>query len=259
MNVILWKPLIILVFSMGNYTVNCDFGGALFSRFTLGVQELIKHPLEELDQNYQGLFDYIFVQSPLPSSQVVYTNRFISAYEDSKLLPPNDKVLIDKIISKLTIHPDIKVNPQITDKTLGIHIRLTDLMVADVRYNQNPYTTEDIIETTSKIMESGEYDNIFIASDNTESLEKFSKKFDFIYNDSKFIYHQEVDPTRDSGNLWVEEIFTHQEGSKDFMQEAFLDMYSLSKCGGLIRVGSNLAVSSLMFSNSIKKVYGYTL
>lgn len=130
-------------------------------------------------------------------------------------------------------------------------------MAADTRYLHHPYTTEDIIESTYNIMESGDYDNIFIASDNIESLEKFDKKFNFICNNSQFIYHQEVDPTRDSDYLWLERFETPQEETKAFVQEAFLDMYSLSKCGGLIRIGSNLAISSLMFSSTINKVYGY--
>jgi hypothetical protein len=243
-----------------NYIVNCNFGSGVFSRFTLGIQELIKHPLDNLDQvyfDYQGTFNYVFEQSFPLFAKIIHTHKDISAYNGDGLLPPNNKVLIDKIISKLKIHPDIKVNPQITNRTLGIHIRLTDLMTADVRYNQNPYTTEDIIESTYKIMESGDYDNIFIASDNIESLEKFDKKFNFIHNSSQFIYHQEVDPTRDSDYLWLERFETPQEETKAFVQEAFLDMYSLSKCGGLIRIGSNLAVASLMFSNTIDKVYGY--
>ena len=243
-----------------NYIVNCNFGSGIFSRFTLGMQELIRHPLENLNTvyfDYQGTFDYVFDQSIPLSSKTIYTHKDIASYSAKGFLPPNDQTKFDLIVDKLKIHPDIKVNPQITNKTLGIHIRLTDLMTADIRYNFNPYTTEDIIKTTSKIMESGKYDNIFIASDNTESLEKFDKKFNFIHNNTQFIYHQEVDPTRDSDYLWLGRFETPQEETKSFMQEAFLDMYSLSKCGGLMRVGSNLAATSLMFSKTIKKVYGY--
>ena len=243
-----------------NYIVNCNFGSGVFSRFTLGIQELIRHPLDNLNQvyfDYQDTFNYVFDQSLPSPAKVIYTHKDISAYNDNGFLPVNDKPLINQIVNKLKIHPDIKVNPQITDRTLGIHIRLTDLMTADIRYNNNPYTTEDIIESTYNIMESGDYDNIFIASDNTESLEKFDKKFNFIHNNSQFIYHQEVDPTRDSDYLWLERFETPQEETKAFVQEAFLDMYSLSKCGGLMRIGSNLAVASLMFSNTINKIYGY--
>lgn len=243
-----------------NYIVDCDFGSGIFSRFTLGIQELIRHSLEDLNQiyfDYQGTFDYVFDQSIPLFSKTVYTHPNIPSYADNCLLPPEDKVLINQVINKLDIHPDINVNSQITNRTLGVHVRLTDLMTADVRYQNNPFTTEDIIQTTYKIMESGRYDNIFVASDNIESLEKFDKALDFIHNGSKFIYHQEVDPTRDSDNLWLERFETPQEESKEFIQEAFTDMYSLSKCGGLLRVGSNLAVASLMFSNSIKNVYKY--
>jgi len=243
-----------------NYIVNCDFGSGIFSRFTLGIQELIRHPLDNLDQvyfDYQSAFDYVFDQSLPPSAKVIYTHKNIAPYSGDGFLPVKDKPLINQIVNKLKIHSDIKVNPQITDKTLGIHIRLTDFMAADTRYLHHPYTTEDIIESTYNIMESGDYDNIFIASDNIESLEKFDKKFNFICNNSQFIYHQEVDPTRDSDYLWLERFETPQEETKAFVQEAFLDMYSLSKCGGLIRIGSNLAISSLMFSSTINKVYGY--
>lgn len=243
-----------------NYTIDCTFGSGVFSRFTLGVQELIKHPLGNLETlyfDYQGTFDYVFDQTQIPNSTLINTHKDISAYSGEGFLPSSDSELIKQAISKIKIHPDIVVNPKITEKTLGIHIRLTDLMAADVRYNVDPYTTEDIIKTTHKILEKGEYDNIFIAGDNIESLEKFDKEFDFIHNSSKFIYHQEVDPTRDSDYLWLERFETPQEETKQFVQEAFLDMYSLSKCGGLVRIGSNLAVSSLMFSDSIKNVYGY--
>jgi hypothetical protein len=243
-----------------NYIVNCNFGSGVFSRFTLGIQELIRHPLDNLNQvyfDYQDAFNYVFDQSLPSTSKVIYTHKDISAYNGNGFLSVKDTPLINQIVNKLKIHPDIKVNPQITDRTLGIHIRLTDLMAADIRYNDNPYTTEDIIESTYNIMESGDYDNIFIASDNIESLEKFDKKFNFIHNNSQFIYHQEVDPTRDSDYLWLERFETPQEETKAFVQEAFLDMYSLSKCGGLMRIGSNLAVASLMFSNTINKIYGY--
>ena len=36
-------------------------------------------------------------------------------------------------------------------------------------------------------------------------------------------------------------------------------MYSLSKCGGILRGGSNLGNAALMFSNTITENYNYDL
>lgn len=97
-----------------NYIVNCDFGSGIFSRFTLGIQELIRHPLDNLDQvyfDYQSAFDYVFDQSLPPSAKVIYTHKNIAPYSGDGFLPVKDKPLINQIVNKLKIHSDIKVNP----------------------------------------------------------------------------------------------------------------------------------------------------
>ena len=248
-----------------NYIIDCTYGSATFSRFTLAIQELILHPLDNLGEiyfDYHGLFDQVFIQNKPDQYTQLYTS-FKGCYGEGSLLPTKDKELIDKVISKLTLHPNIlnKIPSGITPKTLGVHIRLTDFITADIRYSGSGrnFTTEDIIKKTYQILETGKYDNIFLACDNTESKEKFSKEFNVIANEISHLFYKEHDPIRESTPFWADPIDKINEQSNIAIQEAFIDMYSLSKCGGILRGGSNLGNAALMFSNTITENYNYDL
>ena len=90
--------------------------------------------------------------------------------------------------------------------------------------------------------------NIFVASDNEESILKlktiFGNRISYVPNLIRAKTEIEDSSTLQSDNF----------RSTKFWQEAFLEMLLLSKCSTLICRTSNVANMAIISSNSIKKI-----
>lgn len=151
-----------------------------------------------------------------------------------------DKVLIKKEIIK-------SINSSINENTLGVHIRLTDMFEHHPEYiSKLGNSTEAYINKTISLIEQNH--PIFVASDNKESLIKFQKKFNVIFNNSRNISETEYN----------KDYLTYQINNIDkqwFWNDSFLDMISLSKCGSLLYNVSSLNTTSFLYSKSIINTY----
>lgn len=136
------------------------------------------------------------------------------------------------------------------NKTLAVHVRGTDFC-----YDGNPL--ELILNETKKLIDQYRYKNIFIASDNKESISLFLNEFDnvFFYDTSLRMHSME-----DS-----KPIFHCVDGSDKIKQgkDVFIESILMSKCDRIVCVNSNVAAFSCymnpnMYVNMVKKGIGGT-
>jgi hypothetical protein len=171
---------------------------------------------------------------------------------------PQDKLQRFKIIeSKLKINSRLQskidkalILLNLTDKTIGVHIRLTDMD----RHHGSDYGRKSFEDYVYKInlALNEEHDKIFVASDNIESIEKLQK----IYGD-KIIYYDELmrphSETTDDNKVGNEGFQLDHFNEESFWHDSFIDMFLLSKCGVLIHRVSNLSNAAKIYSNTLKK------
>lgn len=154
------------------------------------------------------------------------------------------KNVIQKLNIKKEIHDRIPNN--INERTLGVHVRLTDMNKIHKQYGV--LTTDSFKRKIDSVINSGDYDNIFVASDNMESIEELSKHYKIIYND---VTNRSLTEDGSEYNKFLQD----NSGEKSLWCDSFLDFLTLSKCGGIIYTPSNLAIASIMYSNTIKNKY----
>ena len=108
------------------------------------------------------------------------------------------------------------------------------------------HDTKSYIDKASELIKQN--DNIFISSDNKQSLIKFKEKFNIISNDSRNLSDEEH-----SKNYFE---YKNDNLDKEWLwHDSFLDMISLSKCGSLIYNVSSLNTASFLYSNSAMNTY----
>lgn len=126
---------------------------------------------------------------------------------------------------------------QLRENTLGVHVRGTD-------YNKNfknhpvAITTEQYIEETKRLMDSGRYSTIFLATDDATVVQRFDKIFP-----GKVVYY--TDAFRSENNEAVHGSFSTRN-RHEFMLglEVLRDVYTLVECSGLIASVSNVPTLS---------------
>lgn len=137
----------------------------------------------------------------------------------------------------------------IGERTLGVHVRMTT-MTLHANYKQ--ITHENYCDTIDKCLESGKYDNMYVATDNVESLVKMESRYG---NYIRYYPNLLRLPTENISNRgewsWEYDMFFY----KKYWQESFLECMTLSKCGGLVCRDSNFSNMAIVFSDSIKNVY----
>lgn len=112
-------------------------------------------------------------------------------------------------------------------KTLGVHVRGSDFKLG---YNNHPIIVlvEDYIDSAKELLQKGDYEQIFLATDDMTALDKFKKFFS-----EKLVYYTDV--TRTDGEVSV--AFSQSERKNHHYLlglEVLRDMYSLASCDGLV-------------------------
>jgi hypothetical protein len=130
------------------------------------------------------------------------------------------------------------------NNSLGVHVRTGDMNFYVPEYGI--YHTSDYIARIKDILAQESLYNIFIASDNEESIEKISQEF------PQATYVDELIRERYEG---FETPIAHQPYIPRIWEEGFKEMLLLSRCSQLLCRISNVANSSLLFSNTITKVH----
>lgn len=120
-------------------------------------------------------------------------------------------------------------------RVLGIHVRGTDFRT---QYNNHPVALkeEEYFMEIDKVWEKGEYDKIFLATDDSRILQAFLDKYG-----NRICYFQDV--MRSNKNKSVAFVENSRKNHKYLLGlEVIRDMYSLAICQGLIAGISQVAI-----------------
>tara|TARA_R100000005_G_C4997429_1_gene204145 strand:- start:921 stop:1733 length:813 start_codon:yes stop_codon:yes gene_type:complete len=164
---------------------------------------------------------------------------------------------LKKILSKVAFKKHIikKVNnfflKKLTDKTLGVHIRLTDM-----NYWHSEHGVYDFSHYLDKINRiEKKYDKIFVSSDNYESI----KKLKDIYG-NKIIHYPNFKFKNETEDDYSFISKTKQfADSEEAWIELFIEVLTLSKCKHLIGRNSAVSLSAILFSNNMRLLNNHTL
>lgn len=136
------------------------------------------------------------------------------------------------------------------EKTLGVHIRGTDYRA---RYNNHPVyiTEEDCFLSIDAVLENGKYSRLFVATDDSRILAKFINKYRNI-----ICFYDDV--TRSDKNKSVAFIEGERKNHKYLLGlEVIRDMYTLSRCNGLIAGISQVAICAQINKLARGEKYDY--
>lgn len=134
-------------------------------------------------------------------------------------------------------------------KTLGIHFR-----GSDYRLNANGHPisldVEDYYDYIDEAMKQKEYDQIFIATDDKNALEKLVNRYE------KVVYYS--DTTRTDGDVSVAFIKGNEKNHKyQLGYEVLRDAYTLARCVGFIGSHSQVGVGVRIIRASKKSIFEY--
>lgn len=241
-------------------------GGGIFSLFTTAIGQIYLNfdKLNDIDNIYIDIdkdsyayqknmtnnpFDYVLDQKKIKPDFTLKAFPLMPYNDHNLLYGTLELEKIKLICSKIKIKDIIinKINKEICENTLGVHVRLTDML----DYHLDSHgggSTDDYLKSISNILKNHKVKNIFVASDNIFSLEKIKENFKIIQNKVNNLNKTEFDG--DYFNYQIENI--HKE---DFWVDSFTDMLSLSKCGILLNKLSNLNNTSLFFSKTLRIFY----
>ena len=209
----------------------------------------------------ESLYDEIFEQPrKVPEPAHFISARGVGGRHCSMLSADRRKSFINETIFK-QVFKELKFkdsfnskleslvsNSNISDKTLGVHMRLTDSNIQASKHNSAELSYKDFELKIEKI--ESRYDNIFVASDNHESIEKLMRK----YGSSRIKYAEgfwrgetELEDTQPAAELRV-------TSNREHCVEAFLDTFALSKCGGIIGRLSAISFCAVVFSEKEQEI-----
>jgi hypothetical protein len=237
-----------------------DVGAAgIFSKVMFAIQNLVKYNPENayvncLDENaniiYTNPFDYVFEQPKVDRTYERYFAQGLGSYtyrnkiEESALFY-SYKNCAEKFVFTKDLREFIHSNRNlVSHNTIGIHVRLTDMNVLHKIYGV--YNIDHYLQLAESLLLKTDA-NIFVASDNDESLCRFRGEF----GERVGYVPNMLRCKQDDGNstqLQYDLMY-----KKRFWLEAFLEMYLLSKCDTIVCRTSNLSNVAKIFSKKKQK------
>lgn len=202
----------------------------------------------ESNNNGNNLFDYVIEQVELPNYDVVLPVILHKHY--TRLTEDEDLHFFKKIFNKIKFKDTVlnMLNNEIDRDTLGVHVRLTDMnTLHGDSYGVRSFETylNGLVSATDNKV----FKNIFISSDNIESINKLKEKYDIIFNSGISNRH---DSESDEGyyDYQIENLM-----SEKLWVDSFLDMLSLSMCGEMVMGVSSLSNVSIIISKTLNKIH----
>ena len=243
---------------MKNISINIHAGG-IFSKYITGLQNILiidkncdNVYLKNIDPRFikepnHNAFDYILEQTMDDSYESYEASHDYPQYDNRNPVEACENFnSLREIVKKIKIKDSIlnKVKSlsdelNINNKTLGIHVRLTDMNIHHPQYGV--LHSDDYIKIIDQIHHN--YDNIFVASDNIESIEKLKNRFDNKISFVKDMIRGSTE-TQNTFSLWLK----HGKDER-IWEEIFIEMLLLSKCGSLVCRTSNVNNITLLYAD----------
>jgi hypothetical protein len=135
-------------------------------------------------------------------------------------------------------------------KMLGVHVRGADFKRG---YQNHPFmvTVDEYLDIAKEQFNKGEFDGIFLATDDLTAIEKFSKEFG-----EKLFYFDDVIRT-DGDETVMKSQSTRENHHYKLGLEVIRDMNTLSLCDGLIAGMSNVSIFARILKLSRNQQYSY--
>lgn len=194
------------------------------------------------DQDYK--IDDIYNSSPVLSDGL--TPNFYNPHGKHFRNKQLTQLFHDLYKKYIKVKPEImeRLNNQINQyKTLGVHCRRSDMRLAHSEIALN-YTNEIFFEKTMKIFNEGNFEKIYLATEEVSIVEYFKSKIHdkIFYQDCFRVQPNEQPVTQKSDR------FMHRTRQ---CQEVLLDGLNLSKCHSLL-CGISGVSNSVTFINGLK-------
>jgi len=217
----------------------------------INVDRISEIYFESTPNGVKNLFDHVIIQNKNDKYDTVLIARKFKTY--NRMFQDNDLPFFKKLMNKVKLDNKLinSINNEITNNTLGVHIRLTDMnSLHGKNYGTRNFSDYEKI-INKALSENTNITNIFVSSDNLESINKLKKKYNVIFNESISNRHtKEIDKNNEYNKF-----LRSNHILNTFWFDSFLDMISLSKCGVLVKGVSSLSNTSIIISDNLKKVY----
>lgn len=215
-----------------------------------------------INEPYEHIFGYVLDQQKGSGYQYIgYLQQGPTYNKENKIERSPRFQDYKRVLNKLRFRPELyfyadkycKQN-NINEQTLGVHVRLTTMNMLHWDLYQQ-ITIDNYIKSIEHELMSGNYKNIFVSSDNDESIQKLRAVFgDKIIAHDNFIRYP-TEKHKDFFDSIPEYDWFYQ---KRYWTETFNDCMVLARCGGLVCRESNFSNMAILFSKgytSITRVY----
>ena len=211
-----------------------------------------------IEDPYEHCFNYVLDQKRDDSYELKGYLSMGPRFDKENKLEDSDKLqlykkVLDKVKFKKSIYDgasQLKTDLNITERTLGVHVRLTSMNLLHHDLYQQ-VTIDDYIAAIKKELNTGLYENVFVASDNDESIIKLQQAFGkcIVFNRDYLRYKNEKMTVFDESMIEYEWFYQHR-----FWVEAFNETLVLANCGSFICRESNLTNMAILLSNGFNKI-----
>ena len=161
-----------------------------------------------------------------------------------------------RVLNKLHVRSEIKSRVDdlvklvnINKRILGVHVRMTTMTL---HTNHMQVNMEDYYRTVDAALATGNYDGIYVATDNVQSLIDMERRYRRIIRYYPNLLRLPTEYIRNVDEFsWEYDMFFR----KKFWQESFMECMTLAKCGGMVCRDSNFSNMAVVFSNTINEVF----
>lgn len=164
-----------------------------------------------------------------------------------------------RVLNKIHIKNEIKKRVDdlcklvnIDHNTLGVHVRMTTMAV---HQHFGAITHDDYVRTIDQELETGNYNGLYVSTDNVESLVKLEQRYARIIRYYPNLLRLPTEHIKNVGEWsWEYDMFFR----KQFWQESFMECMTLARCGGMVCRDSNFSNMAIVFSNTLKNIVRVT-
>ena len=205
-----------------------------------------------LDQNILNINRNICTTAMHFSGRASDVNHYKGVYTDEVF----SKGFL-KLNPNLMLKADAFMAQHFKENMLGVHVRMTDMNMYAIPHDSKPISYDDYCKKIEEVLKTEKIDKIFVASDNQESLNKLSERFDICYHSFKNIastesncYHITFTPLEHSENMSNHTSWNKMPAKtfdENIYVNAMIDAVLLANCHSFIGRKSALSYSSRFF------------